>query len=286
MSRAERLGTNVEGDFYVNAACINCDTCRQLAPSVFSQVGRYSAVTCQPEDQDEKRRAFHALLACPTGAIGSEDKEGLKDAIEEFPLHLADQIYYCGYTSRESFGASSYFLVHPDGNWLIDAPRYVPSLAKKLGEMGGVRYVFLTHQDDVADAEQYARHFGAERIIHEAEKDAQPEAEHIIKGKEPIEWQPGFEIIPVPGHTAGHIVLLYKDRFLFSGDHLSWNRDTQKLDAHKEHCWYSWRRQSESMVRLAEEAFEWVLPGHGNRIHLPQAEMRDAMQALIHEMKV
>ncbi|WP_205628737.1 hypothetical protein, partial [Acinetobacter baumannii] len=74
--------------------------------------------TCQPKDHEEKRRAFHALLACPTGAIGSEDKEGMKAAMEEFPLHITDQIYYCGYTSRKSFGGSSYFLVHPDGNWL------------------------------------------------------------------------------------------------------------------------------------------------------------------------
>nr|WP_240961212.1 MBL fold metallo-hydrolase [Aneurinibacillus aneurinilyticus] len=285
MNKAERLKTNVAGDFYVNSACINCDTCRQLAPSVFAEVGRYSAVARQPKNREEKRRALYALLACPTGAIGSDDKSDISEAMAAFPLQLAEQVYYCGYTSRESFGASSYFLMHPDGNWLIDAPRYVPSFAKKLEEMGGVRYIFLTHEDDVADAKRYALHFGAERIIHKLEQEAQPDAEHIIESTEALEWKPGFRIIPVPGHTIGHIVLLYDNTFLFTGDHLSWDRDKGKLDGHKNHCWYSWRRQGESMARLIKEEFEWVLPGHGDRVHLPREQMKEALQMLVKEMK-
>ncbi|TVY10427.1 ferredoxin [Paenibacillus cremeus] len=45
---ARRLNTNVAGDLYVNDACINCDTCRQLAPDTFAEIGGYSAVSCQP----------------------------------------------------------------------------------------------------------------------------------------------------------------------------------------------------------------------------------------------
>ena len=31
----ERLPENVAGDFFVDATCIDCDTCSQLAPTVF-----------------------------------------------------------------------------------------------------------------------------------------------------------------------------------------------------------------------------------------------------------
>ncbi|HYM37872.1 MAG TPA: ferredoxin, partial [Nitrospiraceae bacterium] len=31
----KRLSTNVAGSFYVDSTCINCDTCRQLAPKSF-----------------------------------------------------------------------------------------------------------------------------------------------------------------------------------------------------------------------------------------------------------
>jgi len=44
----KRLDSNVAGNFFVDATCINCDTCRQLAPMSFEEVGKFSAVTTQP----------------------------------------------------------------------------------------------------------------------------------------------------------------------------------------------------------------------------------------------
>ncbi len=41
----KRLDSNVAGNFFVDATCINCDTCRQLAPTSFEEVGNFSAVT-------------------------------------------------------------------------------------------------------------------------------------------------------------------------------------------------------------------------------------------------
>ncbi len=280
----KRLATNVEGDFFVNTACINCDTCRQLAPGIFTEVGRYSAVTKQPQEAREERAAFHALLACPTAAIQSAKKEGVREAMTDFPLLLNDHVYYCGYTSPKSYGGSSYFILHPDGNWLVDSPRYVPSLAKNFEEMGGIRYIFLTHQDDVADAALYAKHFQSDRIIHELEKHAQPDAEVIVQGTDPIEWRPGFRFLPGPGHTRGHMTLLYRNKYLFTGDHLAWNHETNELEAWEDYCWYSWDAQVKSMKRLAMERFEWVLPGHGERVHLDQQTMKQAMEHLVTSM--
>ncbi|MCZ6801562.1 MAG: ferredoxin, partial [Nitrospirae bacterium] len=40
----KRLPSNVEGNFYVDSTCINCDTCRQLAPLSFVEKGDYSTV--------------------------------------------------------------------------------------------------------------------------------------------------------------------------------------------------------------------------------------------------
>ncbi|WP_248928309.1 MBL fold metallo-hydrolase [Paenibacillus hamazuiensis] len=285
MTEKRRLSTNVPGDFYVNSACIDCDTCRQLAPGSFSEIGGYSAVTRQPESEDEVRRAFQALLACPTAAIGSERKEGLAAAMDDFPLRLHENVYYCGFTSAKSFGGSSYFIQRPEGNWLIDAPRWIPALVRKFEEMGGIDTIFLTHRDDIADAAQYAERFGAKRIIHEAERSAQPDAEHFVQGTDPIDWDGDFRIVPVPGHTKGHIVLLYRETYLFTGDHLAWDRHTQELEAFDDYCWYSWPEQTASMERLAGESFEWVLPGHGERVRLPRSEMAAAMERLVRRMK-
>jgi len=281
MSRGKRLQTNVAGDLFVNDRCINCDTCRQLAPETFQEIGEYSAVIKQPSEEFLRNKALHALLACPTAAIESINKEGLSEAVSAFPIRIAPSVYYCGYTSQKSFGASSYFIQHPQGNWLVDAPRFVPALVKRLEQMGGIRYVFLTHQDDVADAAQYAAHFRAERIIHEFEKHAQPDAEHMLRGKEAVDWSADFRIIPVPGHTKGHLLLIYYKTYLFSGDHLAWSRNRKNLTAFKDHCWYSWSEQLQSLQRLQQETFEWVLPGHGERIHLQEGRMQQSLAQLL-----
>ena len=96
---------------------------------------------------------------------------------------------------------------------------------------------------------------------------------------------PGFLAIPTPGHTKGHCVLLFQDRFLFTGDHLDWDRDGQQLSASEDYCWYSWPQQAESMRRLADYPFEWVLPGHGQKVHLPANEMRAQILRLAETMR-
>ena len=62
---------NIEGEFYVDSSCINCDTCRQLASTIFSDTGIYSAVIKQPTTDEETFNALQAVVACPTSSIGT-----------------------------------------------------------------------------------------------------------------------------------------------------------------------------------------------------------------------
>ena len=272
--RAHCLPENVEGPFFVDSTCIDCDTCRQIAPATFGETGEFSFVQLQPRDPVEERAAFRALVACPTGSIGATGIRGAREAVQEFPWRLDEGVWYCGFNSRKSFGGNSYFVAHPGGNWLIDSPRYVEHLASRFDAMGGLRYIFLTHRDDVADAGRYAARFGATRIIHRLELAAQPDAERVLDGARPVELTPGFLAIPTPGHTRGHCALLYDRKFLFTGDHVWWSRARGRLNASRDVCWYSWRDQIASVKLLEEYDFEWVLPGHGERVRFPQAEMK------------
>jgi glyoxylase-like metal-dependent hydrolase (beta-lactamase superfamily II)/ferredoxin len=275
-----RLRENVAGSFFVDSTCIDCDTCRQLAPTTFGETGEYSFVQLQPRGTEEERAAYRALVACPTASIGAAEKSGAVEAVREFPMAVAPNVWYCGFASPKSFGGSSYFVQHAGGNWLIDSPRYVEHLARRFEEMGGVRYLFLTHRDDVADADKYAARFGAERIIHRLELSAQPDAERVIDGMEDVELAPEFVAIPTPGHTRGHCALLHRE-FLFSGDHLWWSRRRGRLTASRDVCWYSWPEQVRSVRKLAGYEFEWVLPGHGERVHFAREEMRREMEKVI-----
>lgn len=279
-----RLATNVLGDFFVDSTCINCDTCRQIASDVFCDTGSYSSVQSQPHDDEQLRRATRALLACPTGSIGTTGRNIAKEVLDDFPLELEPGVYYCGFNSEKSFGGNSYFVTRPDGNWLIDSPRFFPHLVNRFTAMGGIQNIFLTHRDDVADAHLYAKKFGARRIIHREELDSQPGAEHVIDGYDPVPLGEDFLVIPTIGHTRGHCVLLYKNRYLFTGDHMWWSRNKKGLSASEDYCWYDWDEQVQSLKRLQEYQFEWVLPGHGERVHLPRAQMRRELERMIHKI--
>jgi glyoxylase-like metal-dependent hydrolase (beta-lactamase superfamily II)/ferredoxin len=280
----KKLDDNVEGLFFVDDTCIDCDTCRQLAPENFSDVGDYSVVYKQPLSSSDIRKSAQALLACPTGSIGTTEKIDTHSVMDDFPILIKDDIFYNGFTSKYSFGASSYFIRHREGNWMIDSPKYMPHLVKKFEAMGGLSHIFLTHRDDVADADRYAKYFGAKRIIHHSELRAQPDAEIAIDGIQPISFGSDFLVIPTPGHTRGHSILLYKDHFLFTGDHLWWSRKKKTLNASRSVCWYSWEEQTKSMEKLLQYEFDWVIPGHGERIHLEAPVMKEHLMRLTERM--
>jgi glyoxylase-like metal-dependent hydrolase (beta-lactamase superfamily II) len=202
-----------------------------------------------------------------------------------YPRAIEDGVYFCGFASPKSYGARSYLIVRPEGNWMTDAPRFVPELADAISKLGGIKRIFLTHRDDVGDADSYALRFGAQRIIHEYERDAAPEAEIVLRGFAPSWPEDDFAIVPVPGHTRGHCVLIYKEKFLFSGDHLEGDEDSGTLGAFRDFCWYDWAEQARSMEKLKDFRFEWVLPGHGGQIHLPPEKMKAELSALIERMR-
>jgi glyoxylase-like metal-dependent hydrolase (beta-lactamase superfamily II)/ferredoxin len=278
----KKLPTNVDGNFYVDSTCINCDTCRQLAPATFAEHGDYSSVRSQPQSPREVQQAYQALLACPVGSIGAVrgDKALLQAATVTFPLRLEAGVYYNGFNSEKSFGANSYFIRDPDGNWLIDSPRYLRHLEEAFERLGGIRYIFLSHEDDVADAARYAKRFGARCIIHRADAEAMPDAEWLVDGEEPIRAGSRVEIIPVPGHTEGSMALLYDGRFLFTGDHLWWDRDHGRLEM-PSRLVANHRSLLQSTARLLNYSFDWMLPGHGERLRLPAGEMRAELHRLL-----
>jgi glyoxylase-like metal-dependent hydrolase (beta-lactamase superfamily II)/ferredoxin len=265
---------NVAGEFFVDSTCIDCDTCRQLAPATFGEAAETAFVHHQPGSSGEQRQAMHALVSCPTGSIGTRGKAAAKEVFADFPLRVDGPVYYCGFNSPKSYGGNSYFIEHPAGNWLIDSPKFLPHLAEQFAARGGVSRIFLTHRDDIADAARYAEYFHAERIIHRLELDSQPDAERVIDGFEPVQLSDDFLAIPTPGHTAGHCVLLMQNRYLFTGDHLYFDRGLQHLAAFEDYCWDSWPQQIASLRKLQNYRFEWILPGHGQRVRLPAVEMQ------------
>jgi glyoxylase-like metal-dependent hydrolase (beta-lactamase superfamily II) len=277
----------VPGDFYVDESCIDCDACRQIAPKVFRDHGEQSSVYRQPRTEAEVLGALKAIVACPTSSIGTTRDYDARLGVEAFPERLDANVYFCGFTAESSFGAWSYLIVRPDaegGNVLIDSPRFTRPLVRKIEALGGVRTIFLTHRDDVADQDKFARHFSASRVMHADDNAARYGVERIVKGEEVVRLDKDLVVIPTPGHTRGHAVLLYSDKYLFTGDHLAWSPTRKTLTAFRSACWYSWPVQTRSMRRLLSYRFEWVLPGHGRIHHATAVEMHVELERCVEWM--
>ena len=296
-SKRLRRSENVPGPLYVDKSCIDCDACRWMAPAAFSRVGSQSAVTQQPSPgTPERLAALQALISCPTYSIHIENAAPgeLAAARDSFPLAVpgTENVFHLGHHDESSYGAASYFITREGGgNIIVDVPRWCPFLAQRVKALGGAKYIFLTHRDDVSEHARWADCLGgATRIIHSLEVNKR-------QGTDAVEWQltgdgpwsidDDVQLIFTPGHTRGCVSLLYKsDKVLFSGDHLAFSGRLQRLTLFRNVNWYSVPVQLESVKKLLEVGdFLHILPGHGRRTSFDDVTERDAAlkQLLVEE---
>jgi glyoxylase-like metal-dependent hydrolase (beta-lactamase superfamily II)/ferredoxin len=291
MARPElRHPKNSDGDWFVDTRCIDCGTCRDIAPDLFAATGSRSVVRHQPDGDAETTSAWLAAQACPTNSIGTLSRRRRPGRLYPREIEAGSGVYDLGYCSEDSFGASAWFAHRPagvGGNVMVDSPRFTPALVAPIADLGGIAHIVLTHQDDVADAARYAERFGSRVWIHEADRRAAPYATDVISGTDDVEIAPGLVAVPVPGHTRGSVIYVLDDRFAFTGDSLAWSHARRDLTAFRGACWYSWTAQTESLERLAasDHRFAWVLPGHGGRISAGPEDLHARLEALTLRMR-
>jgi len=270
---------NVEGAWFVDERCIDCGTCRDLAPATFSDLGPQSVVACQPAGATAEEGAWLAAQACPTQSIGTLDRRPRPGRL--YPRLLLEATYDLGYTSTDSFGASAYLVTRPEGGLLVDSPRFMPALARAVEELGGIAHVLLTHRDDVADAQRWAQHFDARVWVHEHDHAAAPFATDLVHGLDPVTVLPDVVCVPVPGHTRGSVIWVVGE-VAFTGDSLAWSHERQDLTAFRDACWFSWPTQLASLERFAAGCQpSWILPGHGARCHLEPTDLHGRLLSLV-----
>jgi glyoxylase-like metal-dependent hydrolase (beta-lactamase superfamily II) len=171
------------------------------------------------------------------------------------------------------------------GNVLVDSPRFTSPLVRRIHEMGGISLMLLSHRDDIADHAKFSAEFGCPRVMHAADGAARLGIERVLDGEDAVELDHELTAIPTPGHTRGHAVYDYRDKVLFTGDHLAWSPERNTLTAFRDACWYDWRVQTLSMEKLLAYRFEWVLPGHGRIGQGTAEEMHTHLERCVAWMK-
>ena len=272
----ETRAQNVAGNLFVDESCIDCDVCRWMCPNVFSRKGIKSAVTQQPLTDDDKLSAYAAMVACPVGSIRTHQPDPLvKDAIDLFPAEIdpinIPGVMHLGFHSKDSYGATPYFIKRSEklGNIMIDTPRFNTKLADNIELEGGLKYIILTHKDDVVDHDKWKNRFpDAQRIIHSLDisgKQGTNECELILEGISLLTdtddnddnddnttknnkiktWQPddGLLLLHTPGHTPGSICVVIDTKYCDS-DYASSNNNGDVVLFTGDHLAFSQRKGS------------------------------------------
>jgi len=281
---AERHPANVDGDWYVDTRCIDCDASRQMAPTLIGCAGGQSVFIRQPETAEEHAAAWRAMLVCPTLSIGNLRQR--RPPSPPFPFDEGDGVFRCGHNTRDSFGAHSYLIVREQGNLLIDGPRFTRELVEPIAARGGLSDVLLTHRDDIGDAARYAAQFGARVWIHHDDRSAAPFATDFITGIEFTPLREDLLALPVPGHTRGSTMYLLDGHILFTGDSLAWSPQHEWLIAFEDASWYSWPEQKRSLGRVADSPirFDALFAGHGWSHRDNREQLNQQLQALVARM--
>ena len=169
-----------------------------------------------------------AVIGAPPELVRRTPADGFPALITR---HGAGDVDDCGWASRRSFGASSWLVVRPGGHAL------------------------------------WAEHFTCPRWIHAADADAAPGAEQRVEGREPVVLDGDLTLIPTPGHTAGSMVAVLRQRaqVLFSGDHLWWQPALGEVVASCRYWWWNWEELVRSVERMLDLDVALLLPGQGER---------------------
>ena len=254
--------SNAVGPWFVDTRCIRCDAARNWAPDLIGMdtEGRSFLIT-QPVGVEQEAELWRAAAACPTKSISNRNR--LLEPAGIFPYRMTHGVFALGNNDRSSFAAHSFLVTRPDGNLMVDSPRFNRPLAESIDALGGIAHVLLTHRDDVADADRWAERYGARVWIGETDADAAPYATDLTGVESVTVISPGAVSIPAPGHTQGHVLYHVDDRVLFTGDTLHWDHRRGEFDVFPKQTFFSWTALADTMDLIAALKVEWMFAGHG-----------------------
>ncbi|AFZ49890.1 MBL fold metallo-hydrolase [Dactylococcopsis salina] len=166
--------------------------------------------------------------------------------------------------NRETLGGTSYLILGKDGNILVDCPGWNETQKSFLSDLGGVRWLFITHRDGMSQVGKIQNDLGCEVVIQEQEAyllpnvTVTPFAEEITLGEGTGIWTCGYS----PG--ASCLYVPFHGGVLFSGRHLLTDSEG-KLAPIFTRKTFHWRRQLRNVEKLQKkfppERLGYVCPG-------------------------
>lgn len=155
--------------------------------------------------------------------------------------------------NRDTMGGTSYLLLEPTGNVLIDCPDWDQDHQDFVMQHGPIKWLVITHRGGIGNVRKIQHSLGCDVLIQEQEAYLLPNLECITFQKD-FRLSDRSHMIWTPGHSPGSSCL-YCDRhggILFSGRHLLPNRDGDPMPLRMSKTFH-WPRQLQSVHRILNE---------------------------------
>lgn len=167
--------------------------------------------------------------------------------------------------NRDTLGGTSYLLIHPQGNILIDCPPWHNLNRQFCLDNGGVKYLFFTQRDGIS---KYVRliqeELQCDLLIQEQEAYLLPNLNPIIFNDR-YQIYDDCEVIWTSGYSPGSSCLYYnyEGGILFSGRHLLPTKEG--ITPLKLKKTFHWRRQLRNVNllvdRFSDATLNYICPG-------------------------
>lgn len=178
-----------------------------------------------------------------------------------------------------TYDGKGFLVTGPKYNLMVDMPACTPRVIDAVRRAGGLRYLFLSHRDEIGEVEEFHQAVGGAIIMHRSEADLVPCGVDLVFDTD-FEVEPGVTVLHTPGHSPGSSCLLLHRgdlKVLFTGDHIL--RGREDVPAPLKFPWtWNWASQLSSAHRLLDFDFDYIIPSHGK--HLPKSYLPNAHQNL------
>ncbi|WP_330204065.1 MBL fold metallo-hydrolase [Cyanobacterium sp. Dongsha4] len=206
----------------------------------------------------------------------------------KYPKLILENIFAFA-PNRDTLGGTSYLLIHPLGNILVDCPFWSEE-NKDFCLSNGVKYLFVTNRDGISKhISHIKKELHCELIIQEQEAYLLPNLSPITFSEEYRLYDDCFGLWTC-GYSPASACLYYGNYggVLFSGRHLL-PVGNDKISALKLKKTFHWLRQLRSVQKLcdrfSEKTLEYICPGANTGYLRGQGFMNKGYQKLMESNK-
>jgi glyoxylase-like metal-dependent hydrolase (beta-lactamase superfamily II) len=168
--------------------------------------------------------------------------------------------------NRDTLGGTAYAIVTSTGNILVDSPAWNDLNQQFITDLGGVKWLAITHRGGIGKATTIATQLGCQVLIQEQEAYLLPELK-LTTFQNRFNLKDSIHAIWTPGHSPGSACIYYRSAggVLFTGRHLLPNQLGEPVPLRTSKTFH-WNRQLRSVDAIwqqfpIEQPLSHICPG-------------------------